>query len=193
MVLPHHLVVCRNHFEEDHAEVLEGIHHIDPTRYIERELVGCIASRVYRLQLCTLNHVFAEKVHLSSGVLSIFRHLGQYTEQTNEANAVRISSVTSVLSNSVLSARVLLLSAFRKALNEVFLPVPENLPISSAPVKAWKADKAFALSSHRANHTGRICTIPATKDTDVVFASKTPVDGKLLWPILEHLYLERRS
>ena len=105
--------------------VLDGIHHIDPTRYIERELGGCVASRVYRLQLCTFNHVFVEKVHLSSGVLSIFRPLGQYIEQTNAANAVRISSATLVLSNSFLSARVLLLSAFRKALNQVFLPVPD--------------------------------------------------------------------
>ena len=192
MVLPHHLVVCRNHFEEDHAGVLERKHYIDPTRYIERKLVGCIASRGFCCSF-VLWTTCLQKRCISVLVYSIFRPLGQYTEQTNEANAVRISSATSVLSNSVLSARVLLLSAFRKALNKVFLPVPENLPISSAPVKAWKADKAFALSSHRANHTGRICTIPTTKDTDVVFASKTPVDGKLLWSILEHLYLERRS
>ena len=78
--------------------------------------------------------MFAEKVHLGSGILSIFRSLGQYTEQTNAANAVSISSATSVLSNSFLSAHVLLLSAFRKALNQVFLPVPENR--LSAPVKA---------------------------------------------------------
>ena len=90
--------------------------------------------------------MFAEKVHLSSCVLSILRPLGQYTEQTNAANAVSISSATLVLSNSFLSARVLLLLTFRKALKQVFLPVPENLSILSAPVKAWKEDKAFALS-----------------------------------------------
>ena len=119
--------------------------------------------------------MFAEKVHLSSGVLSILRPLGQYTEQTNAANAVSISHRLLVLSNSFLSARVLLLSVFRKALNQVFLPVPENVSILSAPVnmvKAWEADKAFALPSPRTNHIGHIYTIPDTNDTDMAFASR---------------------
>ena len=71
----------RNHFQEDYAGVLDGIHHIEPTRYIERELGGSVASRVYRLQRCTFNHVFAEKVHLSSGVLSILRRVNTLNKQ----------------------------------------------------------------------------------------------------------------
>ncbi|KAG0710628.1 hypothetical protein GWK47_002450 [Chionoecetes opilio] len=35
--------IIRIHFGEDPG-ILDGIHHIDPTRYIERGLVGCVAS-----------------------------------------------------------------------------------------------------------------------------------------------------
>src|SRR6218665_2649429 len=44
--------------------------------------------------------------------------------------------------------------------SQVALPIRENLPGMSAPVKAWNAGKAFALSAPMAHHTKSILTTP---------------------------------
>ena len=89
----------------------------------------------------------------------------------NLANVSFTSCVGSLSSGSFISPSIMSLSAFIYCSNHFFLPILENLPMLSVPVKAWKIGKAFALSLPMAFQIGSISTSPGVIATLVLLHS----------------------
>src|SRR6218665_1762156 len=65
------------------------------------------------------------------------------------------------------------LSAFMYTCNQVALTMRENRPVLSAPVNAWNAGKAFALSGPMALHIGSIRITPEAIEIDVFLSIRS--------------------
>jgi len=85
---------------------------------------------------------------------------GEQAAQTKLARLAKIVSVTYASVESICRELITFLSAFMYTCIQVALPIRENLPVLSAPVNAWNAGKAFALSGPMALHIGSILTTP---------------------------------
>src|SRR6218665_2484727 len=101
-----------------------------------------------------------KRYHRSSEMVLMLMPSREYAVHTKLARLANIVWVTSPSVESICRELITSLSAFMYTCNQVALLMRENRPVLSAPVNAWNAGKAFALSDPTALHIGSIRITP---------------------------------
>src|SRR6218665_837791 len=114
-----------------------------------------------------------KRYHRSSEMILMLMPSREYAAHTKLARLANIVWVTSASVESICRELITSLSAFMYTCNQVALPMRENLPVLSAPVNAWNAGKAFALSGPMAPHIGSIRITPETIEIDVFLSIRS--------------------
>src|SRR6218665_1047205 len=111
-----------------------------------------------------------KRYHRSSEMVMMLMPFGEQAAQTKLA---RLANIVWVTSASVCRELITSLYAFMYNCNQVALPMRENRPVLSAPVNAWDAGKAFALSGPMALHIGSIRITPEAIEIDVFLSVRS--------------------
>src|SRR6218665_880725 len=114
-----------------------------------------------------------KRYHCSSEMVLMLMLFGEKAAESKLARLSNIVWVTSASVESICRELNTSLSAFMYTCNQVAFPIRENRPVLSAPVNAWNAGKAFALSGPMALHIGPIRITPEAIEIDVFLSIRS--------------------